>query len=85
MIVRNDLLDSTILSDIELCELNASLMVAPAGELCIMIEQIPFAVDLYDGVVSRPADYGFHESSLISERSLRIITFSIAEIMGRTC
>ena len=85
MIVRNDLLDRAVLSDIKLRELNASLVIASAGELCIMIEQIPFAVDLYNGVMSRPTDYGFHESSLISERSLRIIAFSIAKIMSRTC
>ena len=85
MIVRNDLLDRAVLSDIELRELNTSLVIASAGKLRVMIEQIPFAVDLYDGVVSRPSDYRFHKSSLISERSLRIITFSIAEIMGRTC
>ena len=85
MIVRNDLLDRAVFSDIELRELNSSLVITSARELRVMIEQIPFAVDLYDGVVRRPADYGFHKSSLISERSLRIIAFSIAEIMGRTC
>ena len=85
VIVRVNCLDRAVFCDVELCELNASLVIASAREFRVMIEQIPFAVDLYDGVVRRPADYGFHKSSLISERSLRIIAFSIAEIMGRTC
>ena len=33
VIVRVDRLDRTILRDVELCELNASLVIASAGEL----------------------------------------------------
>ena len=48
VIVRMDRLDRAVFCDVELCELNASLVIASAGELGIVIEEIPFAVNLND-------------------------------------
>ncbi len=48
VIVRVNCLDRAVFCDVELCELNASLVIASAGELGIVIEEIPFAVNLND-------------------------------------
>lgn len=65
VIVRLDGLDCAVSSDVQFCELNASLVRAAAGSHCIVIEEIPFAIDLNDGVVCCPADDGLHYPALV--------------------
>lgn len=71
MIVRVDRLDRAVFRDSELCELNASLVGAAAGSLSIVIEEVPLAVDVNDGVMCCPADNRLHDPSLVCEGAFR--------------
>ena len=80
-----DRLNRSVFSDVELRELDRSLVRAAAGSLCIVIEQIPLAVDLNNGVMCCPTDNRLHDPSLVCERSFRRITYRVAEVMCGSC
>ena len=48
------------------------------------MEQIPLSLVLTDTVMGCPTYYRFQDDALVSEWSIRIITYSIAEIMSIT-
>ena len=48
------------------------------------MEQIPLSLVLTDTVMGCPTYYRFQDDALVSERTIRIITYSIAEIMSIT-
>ena len=48
------------------------------------MEQIPLSLILTDTVMGCPTYYRFQDDALVSERTIRIITYSIAEIMSIT-
>ena len=49
------------------------------------MEEIPLSLILADTVMGCPTYYRLQNNALVSERTIRIITYSIAEIMGITC
>lgn len=48
------------------------------------MEQIPLSLVLTDAMMGCPTYYRLQDNTLVSERTIRIITYSIAEIMSIT-
>ena len=50
-----------------------------------MVEQVPFALVLYDAVVSGPSHYGVEDDALELERPIRRVADGVAEVMAVSC
>ena len=84
VIVRMNGLNGSVLGNIELGVLHASLMSHTLGKFTVMVEDIPLAVYLKNGVICCPSEYRLHYPSLIGEGTFGLITLCIAEIMCGT-
>ena len=51
----------------KLRHLHAPQMCLAAGEAAVVVEEIPFAVEFYDGMVVGPADDGIQDYTLVGE------------------
>ena len=52
------------------------------GRHAVVMEQIPLSLVLTDTMMGGPAYHRFQDNTLVSEWSVRIIAYRIAEIMG---
>jgi hypothetical protein len=74
-------LDLALLVVHDLSNLDAAQVVL-SRNACIVVEQIPLALELSNRMVCRPALYGFQNAVLVCERSQRRVANSICEVMG---
>ena len=63
--------------------LHSSPVIDPAGHLTVMVEQVPIAVVLNNGMLSGPSDHRLQDLSSESERSIRILPCRIADTVRR--
>ena len=57
-VVRVNRLNGAVLIVGQLGKLDVAFIVRSAGKGAVMVEEVPFILELNDGVMGRPADYG---------------------------
>ena len=67
--------------DVELRVFYAALVRDAAGELAVVVEEIPVVANLHNGVVRRPAEHRLHDASLVGEGAVRLLALGVAQIV----
>ena len=75
-------LNSAVFVVLELAYLEAVKAVDSLGRHAVVMEKPPFTFELHDTVVSGPAYHRSKNLSLVSERSIRIVSDSIADTVS---
>lgn len=78
-------LDLTIFVVFQLANFQAAQPCATARRYAVVVEEVPFALELGDTVVCCPADNRSKNYALISEWPVRIVARSIAEVVSVAC
>ena len=82
MVVRTDSCYVSVTVNIKLRVFYASLMGNTAGKLTVVVENIPFVIDLQNGVVSGPAENRLHYAAFVGKGPVGLFSLGIADIMS---
>ncbi|TLD22168.1 hypothetical protein PspLS_08025 [Pyricularia sp. CBS 133598] len=66
----------------DLADLDRPQMVNPSTELAVVVEQIPLALELDDGVVRRPAQDWLEDPPAIGKRTVGRVADGVAQVVG---
>lgn len=81
--VRIDRYDRAVRVVVQLRIFDAAQMVDAAGERGVVVEQIPFALELDDRMVRRPADDRRQDDALVRERPVRVVADGVDQLVRR--